>query len=479
MTWESVIGLEVHIQLATQSKMFCGCSANFGDPPNTNVCPVCLGLPGALPVPNKEAVRLSVAAALAIECTVHELSVFARKNYFYPDLPKGYQISQFDQPLATGGQVWFDSPDRSRMAVSITRLHLEEDAGKSLHDRIPGKTAIDLNRAGVPLAEIVSGPDLRAPAEARAYLTALKQLLLYTGASDCSMEKGSLRVDANLSIRHPGETELNTKTEVKNMNSFANVERALTAERQRQIAVVESGSAVEHTTLLFDAGSGTVRPMRSKEESHDYRYFAEPDLPPLVLTRAWIDERGAELPELPDAKRERLVTAFDLSDYDAKVITSDVALAGYYEEVVAEGADPKAAANWVMGEVIGRYNQDGRLAVTAGRLAQLIAMVKTDMVSLQAAKRVFQELGDTTGNDDPQTVAQHLGLLQVGDSDALGTWVDEVLADFPEETQRFRSGEAKLMGFFVGQVMKRSKGKADPKKVQPVLRERLHKEQEG
>ncbi len=479
MTWESVIGLEVHIQLATLSKMFCGCSANFGDPPNTNVCPVCLGLPGALPVPNREAVRLGVAAALAIECTVHELSVFARKNYFYPDLPKGYQISQFDQPLATGGQVWFDSPDRGRMAVSITRLHLEEDAGKSLHDRIPGKTAIDLNRAGVPLAEIVSGPDLRSPAEARAYLTALKQLLLYTGASDCNMEKGSLRVDANLSIRHLGETELNTKTEVKNMNSFANVERALTAERQRQITVVESGSVVEHTTLLFDAGSGTVRPMRSKEESHDYRYFAEPDLPPLVLTRAWIDERGAELPELPDAKRERLVTAFDLSDYDAKVITSDVALSGYYEEVVAEGADPKAAANWVMGEVIGRYNQDGRLAVTAGRLAQLIGMVKTEVVSLQAAKRVFQELGDTAGNDDPQAVAHRLGLLQVGDSDALGTWVDEVLADFPEETQRFRSGEAKLMGFFVGQVMKRSKGKADPKKVQPVLRERLHKEREG
>jgi len=287
------------------------------------------------------------------------------------------------------------------------------------------------------------------------------------------MEKGSLRVDANLSIRHPGETKLNTKTEVKNMNSFANVERALTAERERQIALVESGGAVEHATLLFNAGSGTVRPMRSKEESHDYRYFAEPDLPPLVLTRAWIDERGAELPELPDAKRERLVAAFDLSDYDAKVLTSDVALAGYYEEVVAEGADPKAAANWVMGEVIGRYNQEERLVVTAARLAQLIGMVKADVVSLQAAKRVFQELDDTAGNDDPQAVAQRLGLLQVGDSDALGAWVDKVLADFPEETQRFRSGEAKLMGFFVGQVMKRSKGKADPKKVQPVLRERL------
>jgi aspartyl-tRNA(Asn)/glutamyl-tRNA(Gln) amidotransferase subunit B len=473
MTWESVIGLEVHIQLATQSKMFCGCSTNFGDPPNTNVCPVCLGLPGALPVPNGEAVRLGTAAALAIGCTVHERSVFARKNYFYPDLPKGYQISQFDEPLATGGQVWFDTPDGDRMAVSITRLHLEEDSGKSLHDRIPGKTAIDLNRAGVPLAEIVSGPDLRMPADARAYLTALKQVLLFTGASDCSMEKGSLRVDANLSIRRPGETELNTKTEVKNMNSFANVERALTAERERQIAVVESGGEVEHSTLLFDAGSGAVRPMRSKEESHDYRYFAEPDLPPLVLSRSWIDERVAELPELPEAKRKRLVEAFDLSDYDAKLLTSDVTLVGYYEEVVAEGADPKSAANWIMGEVIGRYNQDGRLVVTAGRLAELISMVQTDVVSLQAAKRVFQELGDTGGNGDPQAVAQSLGLLQVGDTDALGTWVDDVLAEFPDETRRFRNGEAKLMGFFVGQVMKRSKGQADPKKVQPVLRDKL------
>lgn len=280
MTWETVIGLEVHIQLATRSKMFCGCSTSFGDPPNTNVCPVCLGLPGALPIPNEAAIRLGISAALALEATVHERSVFARKNYFYPDLPKGYQISQFDEPLSTSGRVVFDSPDRGELTVSITRLHLEEDSGKSIHDRIPGKTAVDLNRAGVPLAEIVGGPDLRSPAEARAYLNALRQLVLYTGASDCSMEKGSLRVDANLSIRRPGDSTLGTKTEVKNMNSFANVERALTAERERQISVVEAGGEVEHNTLLFDAGSGTVRPMRSKEESHDYRYFAEPDLPP-------------------------------------------------------------------------------------------------------------------------------------------------------------------------------------------------------
>ena len=477
MTWETVIGLEVHIQLATRSKMFCGCSTTFGDPPNTNVCPVCLGLPGALPVPNGEAIRLGVSAALALEATVHERSVFARKNYFYPDLPKGYQISQFDEPLSTGGQVWFESPDRGTMAVSITRLHLEEDAGKSLHDRIPGKTAIDLNRAGVPLAEIVGGPDLRSPSEARAYLNALRQLVLYTGASDCSMEKGSLRVDANLSIRRLGDTELSTKTEVKNMNSFANVERALTAERKRQIALVEAGGTVEHSTLLFDAGTGTVRPMRSKEESHDYRYFAEPDLPPLVLSRGWIDETRRTLPELPAAKRARLTSDLGLSEYDAGVITSERDLATFYEEVVAAGADPKQAANWVMGEVISWYNQQGHLSVSAGRLAGIIEMVRDDVVSLQAAKRVYQELAESQADGDPHSVADRLGLLQVGDSDALGVWVDEVLARFPAEAERFRQGEAKLVGFFVGQVMKRSKGQADPKKVQPVLRERLNKGQ--
>ena len=473
MTWETVIGLEVHIQLATASKMFCGCATTFGDPPNSNVCPVCLGLPGALPVPNAEAVRLGVMAALALEGTVHERSVFARKNYFYPDLPKGYQISQFDRPLATGGEVRFEPPDRGRLAVSITRLHLEEDAGKSLHDRIPGRTAIDLNRAGVPLAEIVSGPDLRSPAEARAYLNALKQLLVYTGVSDCSMEQGSLRVDANLSIRRPGESVLNTKTEVKNMNSFSNVERALAAERERQIELVTAGSRVEHSTLLFHAASGTVRPMRAKEESHDYRYFPEPDLPPLVIARSWIEAQAAALPELPEARRRRLTADFGLSDYDASVLTNDVALVGYYEEVVAHGADPKVAANWVMGEVSSGYNEHGRLAVSAARLHALIDLVGEGVVSLQAAKRVYQELALEEGDTHPRAVAERLGLIQVGDTDALETWAAEVVAQFPDEAARFRNGEQKLMGFFVGQVMKRSRGKADPKKVQPVLRQKL------
>ena len=337
MAWETVVGLEVHVQLRTATKMFCGCENRFGAEPNTLVCPVCLGLPGALPVPNAEAIRLAVRAALTLGCTVHQTSVFARKNYFYPDLPKGYQISQFDRPLATGGAVAFDSPDRGRITVGITRLHVEEDAGKSLHDRVPGKTAIDLNRACTPLAEIVSEPDMRSPAEARAYLTVLKQLLLYTGVSDCDMEKGSLRVDANISIRPAGTTALGTKTEVKNMNSFANVERALEAERARQVAVLESGGRVEQVTMLFNAASGEVRPMRSKEESHDYRYFPDPDLPPLVLTPAWIEHQRAGLPELPEEKRTRLMAAFGLSPYDAGVLVAERVIADYFEAVVAEG----------------------------------------------------------------------------------------------------------------------------------------------
>ena len=471
MDWETVVGLEVHMQLRTRSKMFCACSTAFGDPPNTNVCPVCLGLPGALPVPNAEAVRLGAQAALALGCTLHHESVFARKNYFYPDLPKGYQISQFDRPLATGGEVHFDSAERGRVAVTIERLHLEEDAGKSLHDRVPGRTAVDLNRAGVPLAEIVSGPDLRSPAEARAYLTALRQILLYTGASDCSMEEGSLRVDANLSIRRPGDPNLGTKTEVKNMNSFANVERALEAERARQIGLVESGRPVRQVTLLFDAATGSVRPTRSKEESHDYRYFPDPDLPPLQLTPEWECEQRDALPELPDARRRRFETALGLASYHAGVVSSDRALADYFEAVVAAGAEPRAAANWVAGDVMTGYNERGEFGVAPGRLAGLIALERDGVVSLQAARRVFAELA--SGDAEPRDVAERLGLVQVRDQGALAAWVDEVVAAHPAEAARYRAGETKLMGFFVGQVMKQSGGKADPKGVQPMLKQRL------
>jgi aspartyl-tRNA(Asn)/glutamyl-tRNA(Gln) amidotransferase subunit B len=472
MAWETVVGLEVHVQLRTRTKMFCACRTSFGDPPNTNVCPVCLGLPGALPVPNAEALRLAARAAMALGCTVHQASVFARKNYFYPDLPKGYQISQFDRPLATGGSVAFESPERGRITAGITRLHVEEDAGKLLHDRFPGKTAVDLNRAGIPLAEIVSEPDLRSPGEARAYLTTLRQILVYAGVSECSMEQGSLRVDANLSIRRPGDTALGTKTEVKNMNSFANVERALEAERSRQVALVEAGDRVRQVTLLFNAATGQVKPIRSKEESHDYRYFPDPDLPPLVLSPAWIAEQRAALPELPDARRARLETSLGIPAYDARVITSEAPLAEYFEAVVAAGVEPKTAANWVMGDVMTSFNEGGGFPVAADRLAGLVALVRDGVVSHQAAKRIYGELARAP-EGEPRAVAERLGLVQVRDQGALGGWVDEVLAAHPGEVARFRGGEIKLMGFFVGQVMKRSQGKADPKGVQPVLQERL------
>jgi aspartyl-tRNA(Asn)/glutamyl-tRNA(Gln) amidotransferase subunit B len=472
MSWETVIGLEVHVQLRTRTKMFCGCRTSFGDPPNTNVCPTCLGLPGALPLPNAEAVRLAARGAVALGCTVHPTSVFARKNYFYPDLPKGYQISQFDQPLATGGRVAFDSPGRGQIEVGITRLHVEEDAGKLLHDRFPARTAVDLNRAGTPLAEIVSEPDIRSPAEARAYLTALRQILVYAGVSDCSMEQGSLRVDANISLRRPGDSALGTKTEVKNLNSFANVERALEAERERQTALVEAGRRVAQVTLLFNAGSGQVRELRSKEESHDYRYFPDPDLPPLVLAPDWIAELRADLPELPDARRARLEAAYGLPPYDARVLTSELGISEYFESVVAAGVEAKTAANWVIGDVMTTFNETGGFPVEAPRLAGLVTLVRDGVVSHQAAKRVYADLAEHPG-EDPKAVADRLGLVQVSDQGALSAWVDEVLAGHPGEVARYRGGETKLMGFFVGQVMKRSQGKADPKRVQPVLRERL------
>ena len=471
MTWETVIGLEVHVQLLTRSKMFCGCATSFGAAPNSNVCPVCLGLPGALPVPNERAIALATRAALALGCHVHETSIFARKNYFYPDLPKGYQISQFDQPLATKGSITIESPERGRLAIGITRLHVEEDAGKSLHDRLPGRTAVDLNRAGTPLAEIVSEPDMRSPAEARAYLTTLKQILLYCEVSDCNMEEGSLRVDANISIRRAGDTRLGTKTEVKNMNSFANVERALQVERERQIALVESGGRVEQVTMLFSAATAEVRPMRSKEESHDYRYFPDPDLPPLALTRLWIERQHAALPELPEDKQKRFMGVLGLPPYDAGVLAADRAVADYFEAVVAQGVEAKTASNWVINDALRGHNEAGRFSVAPERLAALVALVKDGTVSNQAAKRVFGELEQ--GTEAPRAVAERLGLVQVGDAEALGQWVDEVLAANPKEVERYRGGEGKLIGFFTGQVMKKSGGKADPKKIAPLLQERL------
>ena len=473
MTWETVVGLEVHVQLKTRSKIFCACPTTFGDPPNTNVCPVCLGLPGALPVLNREAVRLGLRAALALGFPVNEeVSVFARKNYFYPDLPKGYQISQFDRPLAAGGRLDIDSPERGAVSIGITRLHLEEDAGKSFHDRVPGMTAVDLNRAGVPLAEIVSEPDLRSPAEARLYLDALKQILKYTEVSDCNMEEGSLRVDGNLSVRRPG-APLGTKQEVKNLNSFAAVEKALTLLRNQQIATLEAGNPIELTT--FSAAGGELRAMRTKEQSHDYRYFPDPDLNPLDLSTAGLTVAGerAALPELPAAKRLRFAAQLGIPAYDAGELSRTREIADYFEQVVAAGADAKSAANWVMVSVLADANEhDGRFRVRPSRVAELQTLVEKGTVSLQAAKRIFGEVA--AGDADPAEVATRLGLVQVGDADQLGEWIDAVLAAHPDEVRRFNEGETRLLGFFMGAVMKQSGGKADPKRVQPALRARLN-----
>ncbi len=469
MSWETVIGLEVHVQLATRSKLFCGCSTRFGDPPNTNVCPVCLGLPGALPVPNADAVRLAVRAAIALACTVHEVSVFARKNYFYPDLPKGYQISQFDRPLATKGRVALDGD--APQEIGITRLHMEEDAGKSLHDQFPGLTAIDFNRTGVPLIEIVTEPDLRSPEDARRLLTTLKQVLEYVEVSDCNMEEGSLRVDANLSVRQRG-SPLGTKQEVKNMNSFAAVERALAELRDLQIATLERGEAVTLTT--YSAGAGTLRPMRSKEESHDYRYFPDPDLPPLDLARYGITTRVERetLPELPSAKQERFRATYGLSAYEAGVLAATRPLAGYYEAVVAGGADPKTAANWVMGPLLADAKQSGgAYRVAAPRMVEIIALVTDGTLSNQAAKRVFGAVAEDDA--EPLATARALGLVQVGDRETVIGWVNDVVSAHPDEAERYRTGEARLFGFFMGEIMKRSGGKADPNVVQQVLRDRL------
>jgi aspartyl-tRNA(Asn)/glutamyl-tRNA(Gln) amidotransferase subunit B len=470
--YEMVVGLEVHVQLKTATKAFCSCSSAFGAPPNTNVCPVCLALPGALPVLNARAVELAVRAALALGCTVHPVSVFARKNYFYPDLPKGYQISQFDQPLATGGAL---DAGGGGPTVGITRLHMEEDAGKSIHDRYAGGTAIDLNRSGVPLIEIVSEPDMRSTADAGAYLRALKQILEYVDVSDVSMEEGSLRVDANLSVRPHGATSLGTKTEVKNMNSFSGVERALAAEFVRQCALVDAGGAVEQQTMLWDGAAEEVRPARSKEGSHDYRYFPEPDLPPLRLEPAFVDRVRAELPELPAARRARYASVFGLGDYDVDVLTASPRVADYFERAVAASGDAKSTANWVMGEVLAAVKAGGQdiadFAVGPTDLAALLKLVRAGGVSHTAAKQIFGIM--RTEGGEPAAIAQREGLGQISDEGALESWISEVIEAMPAEAKRFRNGEKKLQGVLIGAVMKRSKGSADPKRVAQLLTKRL------
>ncbi|MBV9879991.1 MAG: Asp-tRNA(Asn)/Glu-tRNA(Gln) amidotransferase subunit GatB [Gemmatirosa sp.] len=476
--YELVVGLEVHVQLRTRTKAFCNCSTDFGAPPNANTCPVCLGLPGTLPVLNYEAVVLAVRTALALGADVHDVSVFARKNYFYPDMPKGYQISQFDRPLATGGRVPIgETTDGAPLDIALTRVHMEDDAGKSVHDRFAGATAVDLNRAGTPLIEIVSEPDLRSAAEAGAYLRSLKQIVEYVGASDASMEEGSLRVDANVSARPIGETKLGTKTEIKNVNSFSAVERAIEWEFDRQCGVLAGGGRVAQQTMLWDGNRGECRPARSKEDSHDYRYFPEPDLPPLILTPEWIEARRAELPELPAARRTRLREQFGLTIADVEVLTATPEIADYFESVARVHGDARVAANWVRRDVLKAVNETGRpiaefqLQVRPADLAALLDMTRDGVVSGSAASTIFTLMVRT--GEAPRRIAEREGLLQVSDDAPLRAWVDEVFAEHPAEAERYMAGDRKLQGPLVGFVMKKSGGSADPKKVNALLAERM------
>lgn len=474
--WEMVVGLEVHVQLKTRTKAFCACSTEFGAPPNVNTCPVCLALPGALPVLNAKAVELATRAALALNCTVQPVSVFARKNYFYPDSPKGYQISQFDKPLATDGYVEIGlRADHSPIRVGVNRVHMEEDAGKSIHDRFPGVTAIDLNRSGTPLIEIVSGPDMRSAEQAGAYLRVLRQIIEYVDVSDVSMEEGSLRVDANISARRRGEMELGTRTEVKNMNSFSGVERALEVEFVRQVGLLRAGDTVLQQTMLWDASAGEVRPSRAKEGSHDYRYFPEPDLPPLILSPDWIAKMRHDLPELPAARRARFARDYALVPYDIDVLTANPRIADYYESVARPHGDAKAAANWVMGEVLAQLKSSGEdiaaFRVRPADLAQLLDLVSGGVVTHTAAKRIFTRMAATGGS--PGQIAEHEGLIKVDDDAQLTAWLDEVIADLPAEAERYSSGETRLQGVLIGAAMRKSKGRADPKKLSQLLAARL------
>jgi len=472
--YETVIGLEVHAQLLTRSKMFCGCATAFGAEPNTQVCPICLGMPGVLPVVNKRAVEFAVRLGLAVHATIAASSRFARKNYFYPDLPKGYQISQYELPICEGG--WLDiGVEGGPKRIRLTRAHLEEDAGKNLHDLGDGASHVDLNRAGTPLLEIVSEPDLRSADEAVAYLKALRELVVYLGICDGNMEEGSFRCDANVSIRPAGSATLSTRVELKNINSFRYVKRAIEYEVERQIGVVEDGGRIVQETRLFDPQRGVSVTMRSKEAAHDYRYFPEPDLVPIAAPAAWIAEIRAALPELPEAKRARFAADYGLSAYDATVLTGSRALADYFEATLRHGAPPKTAANWIMGELLALLNAEGAeidmCRVTPKSLAALFALIDAGTISGKIAKTVFEDMYRTGA--EPDAVVAAKGLVQVSDAGELAAVIDQVIADSPKELAQYRAGKDKLFGHFVGQVMKRTQGKANPAKVNELLKARL------
>jgi aspartyl-tRNA(Asn)/glutamyl-tRNA(Gln) amidotransferase subunit B len=476
--YEPVIGLEVHVQLLTVSKIFCSCSTHFGDPPNTNVCPVCLGLPGALPVLNRRAVEFATLAAMALNCRINETSIFARKNYFYPDLPKGYQISQYDKPLAEHGAIEIKINGTTKK-IGITRVHLEEDAGKSLHEGFANSTettAIDLNRSGVPLIEIVSEPDITSPDEAYEYLTRLKEIILYTGVSDCNMEEGSLRCDGNISVRRRGQKEFGTKTEVKNVNSFRFIREALEYEIDRQIGVIESGGRITQETRLYNSNEGKTYGMRSKEQAHDYRYFPEPDLLPLVVDAKWQEEIRETLAELPEARRKRMVAEYGITEQDAQVLTISKSLADQFEEAAKAAKSPKRVANLVQGELMGRLKAKGleieQSPISMSGVAASADLVESGAISGKMLKDLY-DLAFERGKDFSAIYEEQGRPQQSSDTSALEKIIDEIIAANPKQVEQYRGGKKTVVGFFVGQVMKASKGQANPQLVNDLLAKKL------
>ena len=474
MDFETVIGLEVHAQLLTETKIFCSCSTKFGGAPNSHTCPVCLGLPGSLPVLNKKVVEYAMRMALATNCTINKSCRFARKNYFYPDLPKGYQISQYAYPLAEHGYILLEV-NGAQKKIGITRIHMEEDAGKLVHDEHNPVSYVDLNRTGVPLIEIVSEPDMRSPEEAADYLKRLHEILVYLEICDGNMEEGSFRCDANVSIRPRGEQNFGTRTELKNMNSFRNVQRALEYEIKRQQYIVENGGAIMQETRLWDDAQGITNSMRSKEEAHDYRYFPDPDLVPVVVDGDWMENVRGQLPELPLAKRERFVRDYRIPAYDAGVLTADKALAHYYEEVVALCSSPKAASNWVMGDVMRFLNEDKRdirdCPISAAALAEMIKLIEDGTISGKMAKEISEEMYKT--GKSPRDIIAEKGMIQITDESVLTAAIQKIIDASPQQLKDYRSGKEKLFGFFVGKVMKETQGKANPQLVNNLLKKML------
>ena len=477
MKYETVIGLEVHVQIKTKTKIFCSCSTEFGSPPNENTCPICLGMPGVLPVLNKRFLESSMRACLATHCTIEPMNRFARKNYFYPDLPKGYQISQFELPLGTNGYININV-DGTKKRIGLTRIHMEEDAGKLIHGENsgrPGKSYVDFNRTGVPLCEVVSEPDMRSAEEARAYLNELKSILEYTGVSDCNMEEGSLRCDANVSIRPVGQKEFGTRAELKNLNSFKFIQKAIEYEVDRQTKLLDQGDTVKQETRLYDADRNETFPMRSKEEAHDYRYFPDPDLVPIMIDEAWVEELRKTIPELPEQKRERFVKSYKIPEYDAGVLTSSKPLADYFEQCTALFPQPKTISNWMMGDLLRELKKDGRnivdCPVSPSALVDLLKLIESGTISGNIAKGIFEEMYQT--QKSAGSIVDEKGLKQITDSSAIEKIVAEVIQANPGQVEEFKGGKEKVLGFLVGQVMKASKGKANPAMVNKLLKKKM------